>query len=93
LEKNKLCFNTAQCKSVKSLGLQIINLTSFWCKHIGIGNIFKLALVLSQTANDLCNQISCPLAMVMVHTQVMEDLVENPSLELALHLTFGNTCN
>jgi hypothetical protein len=47
LERNNITFNHA-APSFKSLGLKIINLTTFWCKIRNASQLLKLSLILPQ---------------------------------------------
>jgi hypothetical protein len=92
LERNRIYFNNTRCRNIKSIGLQIISLISFWCTNTGIGNLLKLSLVLPQTTDDLFNQVPIQALEVTSGAEVMVDtpLVEDQVLVLTLPTMCGS---
>jgi zinc-binding in reverse transcriptase len=91
-ERNEICFNNTKCRNIKSIGLQIISLVSFWYTNTGTGNLVKLSLVLPQTTYDLLNQVPIQALEVTSGVEAMVDtpLVEDQVLVLALPTMCGS---
>lgn len=53
LERNRLCFNDCKVNSLQNLGMQIIKLATFWCKHSRKNKLLNLTLVLPQEVQSL----------------------------------------
>jgi hypothetical protein len=78
LEINCLCFYNGTLKLLRSTGLQILTLVSFWCQHATASQITNLPLTVPLEVQSL------PL---QVNTQVLA--VMGPLVQLEDHL-FGN---
>jgi zinc-binding in reverse transcriptase len=92
LERNKVCFRSSSPRSIKSIGIQIISLTTFWSTHSGNGNIFKLSLVLPQTVDDLFVHVADSSQLVLETSRDGQDMDGNQVLVPVLPQMFGSVC-
>lgn len=84
LERNRICLENGKVRSLKSLGLHMINLASFWCKNKGKTNILKLSLVLPQDVVDLPLQglgVEKEAEVPSLDMDLVEDMVPVENLE------------
>jgi hypothetical protein len=80
LERDKLVFTDKKASSIVVLGMNIINLTQYWCLQKGKVGLLKLSLVLPQKVDDLIMQVQ-----VWLKEEV--ELVDEASMEVAeVHL-------
>jgi hypothetical protein len=75
LERNIICLQERNCRSIQSIGMRIIGLASSWCKSRNANMFLKLNLVFPQDEKSLHLQDS-PLMMDLV---AMAEMVNHGS--------------
>lgn len=57
LKRNKLCFTDHKCRTLRSIGMQILSLITFWCKNNTKGNVLNLITIMPQDIEQIPLQV------------------------------------